>query len=222
VVNESTIPITYQIGTGGNFLCHFLISARQNNTQLPALSEYGNAHKGPRDFMGISRIKDTTDEMNIKIMLEQSSYLSSYITTTKPYFGALHIYDANLINSYFKKSIRLVYESNDINEIATIFYGKWVLDNVRRNGHEGRSNEHIISTITEEASLFCKDDNLTNILFVSWKELFKGDVEDLISKLSTFTEINPANFHRESIKYWREKTQHCLNTFSDLIKQDVQ
>jgi hypothetical protein len=213
-MNNDIIPITYQIGTGGNFLCHFLIGAKQNNHQLPTLSEYGNAHEGClRDFAGNWANTSSTDELNIKIMIRQSSYT----TAGKPYFAALHVFDADLINSYFKKSIRIVYDSDDINELATIFYGKWVTW-VRKTE---RSNEHIISTITNESSLFCKNDNLTNILFVSWKELFKEDVEDLILKLSTFTGIDPSNFSRESIKYWREKTQYCLDTFSHLIPDEI-
>jgi hypothetical protein len=57
--------------------------------------------------------------------------------------------------------------------------------------------------------------DMPNVLFISWKELFKLDMDELIAKISKFTSINAENFSKDSIVHWREKTQYCLDTFID-------
>ena len=42
---EDIIPVTFIGGTGGNFLCHFIVSAKRNIKNIIELSEHGNAHK---------------------------------------------------------------------------------------------------------------------------------------------------------------------------------
>ena len=39
-MNEDIIPITYMSGTGGNFLCHFILSAKNNNKNNITFSKY--------------------------------------------------------------------------------------------------------------------------------------------------------------------------------------
>jgi hypothetical protein len=44
--------------------------------------------------------------------------------------------------------------------------------------------------------------------------LLNGNINDLISKISMFTNINKDKFSTESLIYWRDKTQYCIDTFS--------
>jgi hypothetical protein len=215
MLNEDIIPISYSGGTGGNFLCHFLIGAKRNIKQLPVLSEYGNAHYDClKDFKSVWFTVNGSDLLNIKAMLRQPAYT----TEEKPYFAAAHLIDANLVNSYFKRSIRITFEIDDINEVSSSFFGKFIKSaefKIIETTHNLPTTTltDIIASNVINSTLFVKDESLTNILFISWKELFKGDIEELILKLSLFTNINPDNFSRESIILWREKTQYCLDTF---------
>jgi hypothetical protein len=57
---------------------------------------------------------------------------------------------------------------------------------------------------------------MPNVLFVSWKELLNGNINDLISKISMFTNINKDKFSTESLIYWRDKTQYCIDKFANI------
>jgi hypothetical protein len=145
----------------------------------------------------------------------------------KPYYTNAHIFDINLLSAYFKKFIRITYDLDEIEELATIFYGKWFIDhhgNKREDeGNTSKLNQVIISPEQKKIhfkrmyikfnTLFTKLENMPNVLFISWKEFFKGNIEELITKISTFTDINPNNFSRESLIHWRTKTQYCIDTF---------
>ena len=195
-------------GTGGQFLCHFIVSAKRNiKDRIVNLSEYGNAH-----FYNLSDIQ-SHGKLGIR-----SSDLDkiNYILSTKPNIGAAapyyigsHILDIELINNTFEKSIRITYEPDDIDQINVIIFGK-----NHKRPNKVLSNAMNLRLLKEHIEQFSKKEKMTNILFVSWKELFSENIDDLIQKISTFTEIDSDNFSKESIIYWREKTQYCIDTFN--------
>jgi len=213
--NEDIIPITYMAGTGGNFLCHFIISAKRNIKTVIKLSEHGNAHQhNLRDISGHPAGIPDPDIEKINFIL--SGLLRD--TAEKPYYTPSHITDINLINDNFKRSIRITYDLDDISEIATVFYGKFVVDTYDPIKHNfmKQTPRTIKHGAISWKSKFTKIENMPNVLFISWKELFKGNVEELISKISIFTEIDTNNFSRESLIHWRNKTQYCIDKFIDI------
>ena len=202
------IPITYKAGSGGNFLCHFLVSAKIKNKELIKLSPYGHAHHSLSDLYSSRTWINQTDKFIIdslsKLIKKQS---------IAPYFVSAHLTDIDLINLSFNKSIRIVYDIDDAEEIATIFYKKFVgnnSNNIKQFISES-TLENEISYTKNDWQYFNNEINIPNILFVSWKEYFRGDIEDLITKLSLFTDINSANFSRESLILWRTATEKCLD-----------
>jgi hypothetical protein len=124
--------------------------------------------------------------------------------------------DIDLINSTFKKSIRITYDLDDISDISAAFYGKSRID-VRKTKLSIKHPANLEVTLLQSKfnEKFKKIENMPNVLFVSWKELFKENIDDLITKLSTFTSISYVNFSVESLLQWRTKTQYCLDTFMD-------
>ena len=211
---EDIVPITYMSGTGGNFLCHFIVSAKRNIKTIIELSEHGNAHhKALKDISGPPYGPRLSDQNKIDFMmtkLEQKINHPTNFFTQRPFYTCTHIVDIDLINTYFKKSVRITYDQDDIKEIAVVFYGKWGID-------EGNSNwlTHNVYYIKAYQSKFTELKNMPNVLFISWKELFRGNIEELITKISIFTDINHDNFSRESLIHWRNKTQYCIDTFSE-------
>ena len=208
---EDIIPITFMGGTGGNFLCHFIVSAKRNSKDVIELSKHGNAHENClKEAPGPPFGHNQPDTKKIIFILTQPLHS----VAEKPYYTSAHITDINLINTYFKKSIRITYEQTDIEEIASVYYGKWYIDgnNVKSFSNTKRSHKIHIGMFQPT---FTKIENMSNVLFISWKELFKGDIEELIRKISIFTDINLDNFSRESIVHWRTKTQYCIDTFSE-------
>jgi hypothetical protein len=134
----------------------------------------------------------------------------------KPYYTNAHIVDVDLINSAFKKSIRITYDPDDISDISAAYYGKFRVD-VRKTklsiNHPANLEVTLLQSKFNEK--FKKNENMPNVLFVSWKELFKENIDDLITKLSIFTDINAENFSKESLIHWRNKTQYCIDTFTE-------
>jgi hypothetical protein len=208
---EDIIPITFIGGTGGNFLCHFIVSAKRNIQDIIELSEHGNAHENClKDLSGLHFSASYPDNKKIDSIL---SGILIYDMAKKPYYTSSHIADINLININFKRSIRIIYELDDVQEISTVFYGKFYIDesNTPVKSHHKFNKLNLIRW----QSKFNYIENMPNVLFISWKELFKGNIEELITKLSIFTEIDINNFSRESLMHWRDKTQYCIDKFTN-------
>ena len=208
---EDIIPITFMGGTGGNFLCHFIVSAKRNIQDIIELSEHGNAHENClKDLSGLHLGASYPDHKKIDSIL---SSILIYDMAKKPYYTSSHVVDISLININFKRSIRIIYELDDIQEISTVFYGKFYIDesNTPFKSHNKFNKLNLIRW----QSKFNYIENMHNVLFISWKELFKGNIKELITKLSIFTEIDINNFSRESLMHWRDKTQYCIDKFTN-------
>jgi hypothetical protein len=206
---EDILPVTFIAGTGGNFLCHFIVSAKRNIKDIIKLSEHGNAHLFcSKDILGPVEGLSTPDLVKIEYIFSQLPYIGSI----KPYYTSAHLIDINTINYYFSRSIRITYEVDDIPDIATVFYGKFIVD----EGKTKKSIKNISAEPYQWINKFSFKENMPSILFVSWKELLNGNINDLISKISMFTNINKDKFSTESLIYWRNKTQYCIDKFKDM------
>jgi len=208
---EDIIPITYMGGTGGYFLCHLIVSAKRNIKNVLNLSEHGNSHKGMKDLESYAKGLDWPDQDKIDQLLSQLS--NSYIE--KPGYVPCHMKDINLINNTFKKSIRIVYDLDDVEEIANAYYGKWVIDCATPPSFKYTKESHAIA-VRKHHIYFSKIPNTESLLVISWKELFKGNIEELIAKISMFTHINIEHFSKEILIHWRNKTQYCIDKFKDI------
>lgn len=216
LLGKDIIPITYLGGTGGNFLCHFIVSAKRNIKDIVILSKHGNAHEfGFQDLEPFSflRGQDFSDQPQIDWLLSRTPDAS----ISKPYYTCAHIYDMNLINDNFEKSIRITYDLDDVSDITTVFYKKWAMDSFRPSyafrwcrANPNYIHEKILFNQENFPKFSNMEKTMQNVLFVSWKELFKENTDDLIKKISTFTNINFDNFSKESLNYWRTKTQYCI------------
>lgn len=206
------VPVTFLGGTGGHFLASFITAAKHNIQGVMNLSKYGNAHLS--DLIEIEASSkfyphNVSDMAIIEAILDTD--LNPKFPDVKPWFTKEHIYDLDLVNQYFEKSIRITYDTDDILDIAwlrlrktndgDIDYKSLMFSKAKRYV---RQNQHI----------FINHPNISNVLFVSWKELFKGNVNELITKLSIFTDIDAANFSIESLIHWRDKTQYCIDSFT--------
>lgn len=213
---EDIIPITFMGGTGGNFLCHFIVSAKRNIKTVLELSEHGNAHQNClKDTFAPPFGHDIPDNKKINFILTSPAQ----IVTEKPYYTSAHLVDINLINANFKRSVRITYELDDIDEISVLYYGKFFVDTRDTMNVINMKSSYIkyakMGTILQQPK-FTTIENMSNVLFVSWKELFNGNIEELINKISIFTEIDTNNFSRESLMHWRNKTQYCIDKFTDI------
>jgi hypothetical protein len=214
--NEDIIPIAYFGGTGGYFLCHLIVSAKTNSNSLLRLSKYGNAHNGlldlPEDSLELDKILDIPELDKIKMISE----LSIAEGAIKPYYYPVHIFDLALISNYFAKAITITFDTDDIDELSCVYLGKWYVDASRQYTDASNLSENksiFKSWFYKQLREYPNKQSFQNILCVSWKELFKGNIDELITKLSIFTNIDSQQFSKETMINWRDKTQYCIDTF---------
>ena len=212
------IPISYMSGTGGNFLCHFIVSAKYNDFDKYALklSIYGNAHGNGADIPIAPYAPYDSDEKKI-------DYLLSYDIATdkiKPYYTLGHIVDSQLITKNFKKSIRITYDKDDIDLLTNIFIGKYVSDS--KNLVRNKLSIFIPATkfqLVKNSTNFVYEQH-DNVLYVSWKNIYHDNPSILIDKLHKFTDIPVINFSIDQLLQWRDTTRLGANTVEKLIREE--
>jgi hypothetical protein len=205
-------------GSGGNFLCHFIISAKRKDKTLPILSEHGNVHNDNhyKDLNGPALGINDPDSEKLKFLLSQE--ISDKVKPP-PYYTVVHFTEIKLLAANFKKAIKIVFDKNDIDTIAINFVTKYEVDTLGEPYDPIRLNSMRISnkmSIAKWHNYFLKED-YPNILFISWKELFLGDIDQLINKISEYTGIEFEYFLKDSLIMWRIKTQQGLDNFRTKI-----
>jgi len=202
-------------GTGGNFLCHLIVSAKQNNKTI-TLSEYGNVHfTGFKDIPGPPWGVDRADIDKINMILTTTPR-----TNLKPYYTIGHIVNVDLLSQYFKKFIRIIYDEDDIDEITRVFVGKWGIDGENLKNSPAHLNYYLFENRNRTEfymNYFSYDEKYNESLFVTWKELYHLESNILINKLHSFTNIPVENFSTDMIQTWRNGTTLGLEKLNNLL-----
>jgi hypothetical protein len=216
---EDIIPIAFMGGSGGNFLCHFIVSAKRKDKTLPILSEHGNVHNdyNYKDLNGPALGPKDPDSEKIKFLLSQE--ISDKVKPP-PYYTVVHFTETKLLATNFKKAIRIIFDKDDIDTIAINFVTKYQVDTLGEPYDITRLNSLRTfkkMSIVKWHNYFLKED-YSNILFISWKELFLGNIVELINKISEYTGIESEYFLKDSLIMWRIKTQQGLDNFKTNIQ----
>ena len=218
-MNEDIVPIAFMGGSGGNFLCHFIISAKRKDKTLPILSEHGNVHNDHnyKDLNGPALGPKDPDSEKLKFLLSQE--ISDKVKPP-PYYTVVHFTETKLLATNFKKAIKIIFDKDDIDTIAINFITKYQVDTLGEPYDPIRLRSMRMFTrmsIDKWHNYFLKED-YPNILFISWKELFLGNINDLITKISEYTGIESEYFLKDSLIMWRIKTQQGLDNFKTTIQ----
>jgi len=210
--SSEIIPITFIHGTGGNFLCSFIVAAKNNN-QLPfVLSYHGNMHENSlKDIPTEPTSIENLDQLKIDLIIQ-----GKIIAKLSPYYTASHVSDLELLQHYFERSIRITYENDDILEISSAYIGKFWLDQKSYKKDINVLHKMSINTLNKYQPNFYKQP-IDNVLFISWGTLLHGDSSVLIEKLSNFTQIPIENFNIDNLNHWRERTTLCIKKIHKLL-----
>ena len=205
-LTNETIPITFIGGTGGSMLSQFLIKAKTKRFNEIKLSENGNTHLNYQDFkdcnLGIG-----DDDMS-KITHITTENLIGKVT---PYFMSMHLKDIELSKKYFNKIIRISYDDDSISDLAYIFLMKNIIDiqQIADDQLKFKVNQRKIF-LKSNLPYFKHSISDDSILYVSWEEIYNGDVGELINTLADFTSIPNLNFNQRLINTWRQVTKTSL------------
>lgn len=219
-MNADIVPITYNGGTGGTYLCHFIVSAKYNDYDKYKLhlSPHGNAHGSANDFPPIPPLPAgqwRTDAQKIEYVLEHLSPNNK----TRPYYTPLHLVDTEIISNNFLKSIRIIYDSSDIDELVNVFLGKYIVDAKNITKNEIYIHEPNLRTNMVKYSKFYIYEKKydTNMLFISWSELYSLDPDILVNKLHNFTYIPKENFSIGQLLEWRNATKQGAENVQKIL-----
>ena len=120
---------------------------------------------------------------------------------------AVHCTDFQFLLSNFQKMIVITYSEKNIKEISTVFANKWE----NHSKIQSRTPQWYIKSYVNLLELYTDKLVSTNTVFnLSWDNLFRGDIYELISSLSEFTQIPIPNFNIENLIYWRKLTNDGL------------
>jgi len=199
-------------GTGGNFLCSFIIAAKNNNQMPFVLSHHGNMHENSlKDIPTQPTSIEDLDQLKIDSIINGK-------VPTKPscYYTSSHISDLQLLQNYFERSIRITYENTDILEISSVYIGKFWLDQKSYTKDINALYKMSINNLNKYQTKFYEQP-IDNVLFISWNTLLHGDSLILIEKLSNFTQIPIENFNIDNLYHWRERTRLCIKKIHKLL-----
>jgi len=216
--NIDIIPIRYMSGTGGQFLSNFITAAKNNNKYNIYLSVHGNAHQNNLSDFNIPKEsafgpRFQNDTLNINSMLN----LIGKEGSVPVYYPAMHLMNIEILLNIFDKVISIIYDIEDISDIALIYYGKFHIDE-QPNTNISFSHKYVTTKITlKYSSRFFKEYESANVLNVSWKELFHLDTNILVEKISAFTSIPKENFNISNLLEWRKATSQCLDKVSNTL-----
>jgi len=175
-MNTDIIPISYVGGTGGNFLSYLVVAAKYNDYEKYPLilSDNGNAHASPKDFPMAPYPLHIDDNLKINYLTTYTKFTNIEKDKIKPYYTAGHIVSNKLIVDTFAKSIRIIYDTDDIKEITHVFLGKYISDSLLVDTNKHKISPYYISMeyqITKYSKFFIYEPQYDSALYISWKEL---------------------------------------------------
>jgi hypothetical protein len=144
---------------------------------------------------------------------------SSVIGKTSPYFLSLHLLNMSLAKNYFNKIIRITYTKNDILDLAYIFIMKNSIDIEQLKSDEllPKLNQRK-KFLANKLSYFNQLSSDDNVLYITWEEIYNGNVHELINRLADFTNIPNINFNEGIIDSWRQLTKTSLVEIKNRIQ----
>lgn len=205
------VAVRYRAGTGGKFLTSWLTCAKLHRTDLN-FTQFGDSRNLYFDAEVIF------DSPGSDFRFIKTFVAPTILRNTKPpYFYYTNYIDVKDLITKVYKVINISYSVEDIPDVHTIFFCKNRIENEDQipRGMADRVNVSLHKTIKDYE--YYPDPNLLDVPF---KELFRGEISILKSKLSDFTQIPIENFSDNMILTWRERTSVALEEFRGTIKLD--
>lgn len=208
--NKSIIPISFVPGSGGRFLNYILTSTKQTTSIDTSNIDLGHMYKlavafGNMKLQSQSMLVSEQDQLNDLI-----NYAIDCNSDTIEYSGC-NVLDTSMLLDNFDKVIQIAYEESDIPDISFAFVSEDIPDDITLVvGATANNNMNYIN-------MFETNIDNTSLLRVTWKELYKDDVDNLITKLSNFLSISTDKFKVNEILEWRKQIYDKIDQVKTLL-----
>ncbi len=215
------MPISFMGGTGGNFVRSLLISAKVGYTNLWDISSNGNSHWGPMEVYNDTFNRIPNDlSCSVEHVLDAIKHSTLTYDEGDCFYQNMHILQLDSIMQHFAKSIRVIYDFDDITDVSVAMVAKNSGDgNLNANDFQYMKKNFVVRKMVMIRHLkdFQRADDFNGrVLYVSWKDICYKDAKEFFSGLSQFTGIPLENFSLDNLTRWRSKT---LGTIEDLKKK---
>jgi hypothetical protein len=203
-------------GTGGQFVSALCYAAKQSDYEGLKFSKFGNAHESSTDtrIPGLpGDFKNTFDEHIEKLL--------SVKISNPPLFIGMHLRDIDRTMETFERAIRITYSLDDIDELVLIFLGKWEIETNFCNLENIQSiYQRRILFLNKNLEYWQPGGNFENhLLYISWQDLYKNNIDNLINKISKFIGFNFEPIVTEKILEWRSLTTYGLENLKTIMEK---
>jgi len=209
------IPVIYHGGTGGHFVAALLNRAR-NNKKDPGdncygLSEFGNCHRSDID-LGSSGGLDVPFETQMVLLRTK---IAENTPEHYPCYPPMHLRDWLKFKETFERTIKIIYDQDDVVEIGKVFLVKWGVDEnllpasrVQIRGWGAYQKNAILRRQPEWSPETQWGDRVANI---SWRELTREDPQIVTDRLSRLTGLAQDHFDMGFMEEWRRRTRAAID-----------
>lgn len=218
--------MTFKSGTGGRFLSYLLNSSNSKDIPDIILSEHGNAHSigmlGIEVFT-LSYDTTTTVDTQIQDILNFNNNMDNSLQKEGPHYCSGHIIGVDKLLNCFEKAVLLSYDEDDILDTSYAYIAKHAIDDNKLNFTEIKKLLYGIIRVNIEdmCDFISRTDLEPNLLNVSWKELYKGDINEFVKKLSDFTQMPEDNFRVNDLIEWRNRTSNSIEKMRKLFEVEA-
>lgn len=218
--------MTFISGTGGRFLSYLLNSSKSKDSPDIILSEHGNAHAVGMlgiEVYTLSYSTATPVDIQIQDILNFHNSMGESLKKESPHYCSGHIIGIDQLLTSFEKAVLLSYDEDDILDTSYAFIAKHAIDDAKLNLTEIKNLMYGIIKVNIEVmhDFISRKDLEPNLLNVSWKELYKGDINEFVKKISDFTQMPEGNFKVNDLIEWRKRTTNSIEKMRKLFENET-
>lgn len=175
------------------------------------LSEFGNCHRSNRDLGSLGGFQIPFEAQMISLRTKIAENTPEYY----PCYPPMHLRDWPKITETFERTIKIIFDRDDVIEIAKVFLVKWGVDENllpptqgQIRGWNAYQKSMILRKQLEWGAETQWGDRVANI---SWRELTRLDPKIVINRLSSFTGLAQDHFDLGFIQEWRTRTRAAID-----------
>lgn len=211
--HTNIIPISFVPGSGGRFL-NYILNSTRSTTTIDTNIDLEHMFKlvvafGNMKLQSQSMLVPVQEQLNdlLNYAIDSNSDITEYC--------GCHVLDVPILLNNFEKVIQITYEESDILDISFSFIAENIPDDLRMivSATVNNNMKYISSFKTE-------GDN-PSLLRISWKELYKEDITNIVEKLNNFLNLSTDTIKVDELLEWRNETHTNIQKVKTLLGDDI-
>jgi len=211
--HTNVIPISFVPGSGGRFL-NYILNSTRSTTTIDTNIDLAHMFKL---VVAFGNMKLQSQSMLVPVQEQLNDLLNYAIDSNVDVieYCSCHVLDVPILLNNFEKVIQITYEESDILDISFSFIAENIPDDLRMivSATVNNNMKYISSFKTE-------GDN-PSLLRISWKELYKEDITNIVEKLNNFLNLSTDTIKVDELLEWRNETHTNIQKVKTLLGDDI-